>query len=103
VRCLDDVSQSVRDLRSHFLLYLRAFADVVHDAVELGQADDLRSGVTREQPTVGHWHALASASSGDVTREKHTSVSGMTPIQHLPTMFWKWWAQVERTLMGPVA
>ena len=34
--------KSIRNLRGHFLLYLRPLADVVHDAVELGQADNLR-------------------------------------------------------------
>ena len=35
-------SKSVRNLSGHFLLYLRALADMMHDAVELREADDLR-------------------------------------------------------------
>jgi hypothetical protein len=44
VRRLHRLSKRIRNLGSHFLLDLWALADVVHDAVELGQPDDLRVG-----------------------------------------------------------
>ena len=39
--CFHYVSESIRNLSRHFFLNLRALADVVHDAVELGQPDHL--------------------------------------------------------------
>ena len=41
VRRFHNVPQSIRNLRRHFFLNLRALTNVVHNAVELGQPDNL--------------------------------------------------------------
>jgi hypothetical protein len=55
--CFHYISKSIRNLSRHFFLNLRALADVVHDAVELGQPD--------------HLHGVGAAWMGQGCRRLH--------------------------------